>query len=71
MHAISAVLKVRSSSFAGETITECRELLAGHGYSSFSRLGSYYNDNDINATWEGDNNMLLVQTFKFLLKAIS
>lgn len=44
--------------------------MAGHGYSSFSRLGSYYNDNDVNATWEGDNNMLLQQTSKFLLKIL-
>lgn len=45
-------------------------MLGGHGYSAFSGLGRYYHDNDVNSTWEGDNNMLLQQTSKYLLKAI-
>jgi acyl-CoA oxidase len=45
-------------------------MLGGHGYSSFSRLGRIYTDNDVNLTWEGDNNMLLQQTSKFLLKVL-
>ena len=68
LHAFSAVLKSKGSWFANNTITECREMLGGHGYSSFSRLGRLFSDNDVHSTWEGDNNMLLQQTSKFLLK---
>lgn len=70
LHAASAVLKARASWFTNATITECREVLGGHGYSAFSRLGKYYHDNDVNSTWEGDNNLLLQQTSKYVLKAI-
>jgi acyl-CoA oxidase len=42
-----------------------------HGYSSFNRLGKLYHDQDLNSTWEGDNNMLLQQTTKYILKAVS
>ena len=45
-------------------------MLGGHGYSSYSQLGRLYQDNDVNLTWEGDNNLLLQQTSKFLLKFI-
>ena len=71
MHAISSVAKAQSSWFVIEAITECREILGGHGYSSYSRLGRLFHDNDINTTWEGDNNMLLQQTVKYVLKSAS
>ncbi len=71
MHAISSVAKAQSSWFTIDTITECREILGGHGYSSYSRLGRLFNDNDIGTTWEGDNNMLLQQTVKYVLKSAS
>ena len=44
-------------------------MLGGHGYSSFSKLGTLYSDNDINNTWEGDNHVLLQQTAKFAMDA--
>lgn len=68
MHAISAALKGKSSWFASEVLTQCREAMGGHGYSSQSRLGRFYHDQDINLTWEGDNNMLLQQSTKYILK---
>jgi acyl-CoA oxidase len=70
LHALSAILKCKASWFTSATITECRELLGGHGYSSFSNLGAYYNNNDVNTTWEGDNYVLLQSTSRFLLKSI-
>lgn len=44
LHAISAVGKVKSSWNSSETIGNMRHLLAGHGYSGYSRLGSLYVD---------------------------
>ena len=44
-------------------------MLGGHGFSSFSRLGSLYDDNDVNVTWEGDNTVLIQQTAKYALDA--
>lgn len=43
--------------------------MGGHGYSSYSKLGALYNDNDINNTWEGDNTVLLQQATKFVVDA--
>lgn len=42
--------------------------MGGHGYSSYSKIGALYNDNDINLTWEGDNHVLIQQTSKYVLE---
>ena len=70
MHAISAAAKARVSWFCLDTVGQCRHLLGGHGYSSYSRLGRIYLDMDINTTWEGDNTMLLQQTAKYVLREV-
>lgn len=67
LHAISSIMKAKTSWFAAECIQECREAMGGHGYSSYSKIGSLYNDNDINLTWEGDNHVLIQQTSKYVL----
>ena len=41
--------------------------MGGHGYSSYSKLGTLYNDHDVNNTWEGDNTVLMQQTTKYIL----
>ena len=68
LHAINGPLKAKSSWLANKIITECREACGGHGYSSYSGLGRLFHGQDINTTWEGDNNMLLQQTTKYILK---
>lgn len=40
--------------------------MGGHGFSSYSKLGTLYNDHDINNTWEGDNTVLLQQSTKYV-----
>lgn len=70
LHAISAVAKAKVSWFCTEIIGSIRHLLGGHGYSSYSRLGRLYFDQEINTTWEGDNHMLLQQSFKAVLKTV-
>ena len=42
--------------------------MGGHGYSSYSKIGTLYNDNDVNLTWEGDNHVLIQQTSKYVLE---
>lgn len=51
-------------------IQECRELCGGLGYSVFNRIGSQKHDDDINATWEGDINVLVQQTVKFMFDTL-
>ncbi|KAL4486009.1 hypothetical protein ABPG72_003943 [Tetrahymena utriculariae] len=67
LHAISSAIKAISTWTAQTIITESRQILGGHGFSTFNRFGQLHNDNDVNVTWEGDNNVLLQQTGKFLL----
>ena len=42
--------------------------MGGHGYSSLSKMGALYNNNDVNLTWEGDNHVLIQQTSKYVLQ---
>ena len=41
--------------------------MGANGYSKFSLMGFFKNTNEVNLTWEGDNNVLLQQATKFLL----
>ena len=51
MHCISSTLKAKSSWFSTGVIAECRQMLGGHGFSSYSRLGDLYHENEVNSTW--------------------
>jgi alkylation response protein AidB-like acyl-CoA dehydrogenase len=67
LHALSSFIKVAGSWNLQQTLSKCRELCGGHGYSAYSHLAILINDTDVNVTWEGTNEVLLQQTCKNLL----
>ncbi|KAJ0115615.1 cyloxidase [Diaporthe amygdali] len=69
LHSTSCALKAFSSTVAAEGLEVCRRACGGHGYSSFSGIGSYYADYLPTVTWEGDNYMLTQQVARYLLKS--
>lgn len=69
LHATSCGLKSLASSTAVDGLEVCRRACGGHGYSSFSGIGSWYADYLPTATWEGDNYMLTQQVARYLLKS--
>ncbi|KAK5156527.1 hypothetical protein LTS14_004739 [Recurvomyces mirabilis] len=69
LHATSCGLKSLASYTAVEGLEVCRRACGGHGYSSFSGIGSWYADYLPTATWEGDNYMLTQQVARYLLKS--
>ena len=66
LHATSCGLKAFASTSAGEGLETCRRACGGHGYSSFSGIGSYYADYLPTLTWEGDNFMLSQQVARYV-----
>lgn len=68
LHAISCALKAYGSTVAGEGLEVCRRACGGHGYSSFSGIGTWFADYLPTLTWEGDNYMLTQQVCRYLLK---
>jgi acyl-CoA oxidase len=42
-------------------------MMGGHGFSAYSKMGALYSNNDVNNTWEGENNVLIQQTTKYVL----
>jgi acyl-CoA oxidase len=66
LHATSCGLKSLASTIAGEGLETARRATGGHGYSSFSGIGSYYADYLPTLTWEGDNYMLTQQVARYV-----
>lgn len=66
LHATSCGLKALASTTAAEGLEVCRRACGGHGYSSFSGIGTYYADYLPTTTWEGDNYMLTQQVARYV-----
>jgi acyl-CoA oxidase len=71
MHALLSVMKPIATANVQLRLQGLRELLAGHGYSRFNKIGQWRNDNDINLTWEGDNTVLIQQTARFIANSLN
>ncbi|KIW91024.1 uncharacterized protein Z519_07918 [Cladophialophora bantiana CBS 173.52] len=69
LHSTSCALKAYGSTTAAEGLEVCRRACGGHGYSSFSGIGTWYADYLPTVTWEGDNYMLTQQVSRYLLKS--
>jgi acyl-CoA oxidase len=61
LHALSAGLKAVVTEVTADGIEACRRTCGGHGYSVLSGLPSLFASYVQNCTWEGDNNVLLLQ----------
>jgi len=70
MHGVLSALKAVASWTTLKGIQECREACGGLGYSHYAKFGILRANYDVNTTWEGDNNILLQQTAKFLVDAL-
>ncbi|KAG5422265.1 POX1 [Candida metapsilosis] len=66
----SGSLKSTATWLAAEGIDQCRQACGGHGYSAYNGFGRAYNDWVVQCTWEGDNNVLAMNTSKTLIKHI-
>ena len=59
IHAIMSGLKVVSTESTQQSMHESRLACGGLGYSSYAGIGFRLADNNIQETWEGDNNVLI------------
>jgi len=70
LHALSSGLKALCTWTAADGIEACRRTCGGHGYSKLSGLPSLFENYVQNVTWEGDNNVLCLQTARYLVKTL-
>ncbi|KAK9824680.1 hypothetical protein WJX72_012328 [[Myrmecia] bisecta] len=68
LHAVLSGLKALSTWITSDGIEACRRGCGGHGYSLLSGLPTLFASYVQNATWEGDNNVMCLQTARYLLK---
>ena len=54
---------------ASDGAETARRACGGHGYSALSGLQSIFLNYVQNVTWEGDNDVMCLQTARYLLKA--
>eukprot|EP01119_Soliformovum_irregulare_P011146 TRINITY_DN2776_c0_g1_i1.p1 TRINITY_DN2776_c0_g1~~TRINITY_DN2776_c0_g1_i1.p1 ORF type:complete len:666 (-),score=227.53 TRINITY_DN2776_c0_g1_i1:202-2058(-) len=68
LHATSSGLKAFATWISSEGIEEARKCCGGHGYSKFSGISAIYAENVPACTYEGENNVLIQQTARYLFK---
>ena len=68
LHASSSGLKAISTTVVSQGIEACRVACGGHGYSQCSGFPTIYSNTSAAMTYEGDNNILLLQTARYLIK---
>ncbi|KAI6653599.1 Peroxisomal acyl-coenzyme A oxidase 1 [Oopsacas minuta] len=68
LHASSSGVKAISTNLASQGIETCRIACGGHGYSLSSGFPFLYQSTTPSMTYEGDNNVLLLQTARYLIK---
>ena len=68
LHATSSGLKAYCSWATKDAIELCRLCCGGQGFMALAGFGSTFGNYAPNATYEGDNNVLCLQTARYLLK---
>lgn len=71
MHGLISVIKPLTTEWTLRAMEESRKAMGGLGYSIYAEVPRMINDVHIITTWEGDNNVLLQQVSKFILKGLS
>ena len=68
LHATSSGLKAYCSWATKDAIELCRLCCGGQGFMALAGFGTTFGNYAPNATYEGDNNVLCLQTSRYLLK---
>jgi len=68
LHATSSGLKAYCSWATKDAIELCRLCCGGQGFMALAGFGTTFGNYAPNATYEGDNNVLCLQTARYLLK---
>ncbi len=71
MHGLISVIKPLTTEWTLKAMDESRKAMGGLGYSIYAEVPRLISDTHIITTWEGDNNVLLQQVSKFILKGLS
>ncbi len=64
-------LQAVSTTIASDGMEACRRACGGHGYSLLSGLPTNFTHYVQNVTWEGDNNVMLLQVRESALRGCS
>ncbi|KAF5278462.1 hypothetical protein FQA39_LY05951 [Lamprigera yunnana] len=68
MHVVLSSAKPLTTWTCQDALQLCREACGGNGFLEASGISILRNTNDVRVTYEGDNNILLQQTSRWLLK---